>query len=160
MIAIAIRRVLLTLVTISTVSVTLQTSATAQSVCYRPDGSMYIGRDRPADCSPTRPKSRDEDIQRRSDEEAVGRVERDAARRAKEGADNKMLQTRETARRKEEDDKRVRRMQEDNALKAGAERAILLCDSFKSNPRAMNREQEVLCTRHWSNQADRTLKAQ
>ncbi|MFI5325371.1 MAG: hypothetical protein ACHQ7H_03980 [Candidatus Rokuibacteriota bacterium] len=114
---------------------------------------MYIGRSQPADCSPTRPKSRDEDIQRRSDAEAAGRLERDAARRASDAAANKALQSRE-------DDKRIRKIQEDYALKAGAEKAILQCDQFKSNPRAMDREQEALCTRHWSDKANRTLKAQ
>jgi hypothetical protein len=58
---------LLGLVTAATISVT---PVTAQTPCYLPDGTMFIGVQRPADCSPTRPKRREEVIQRNREEAA------------------------------------------------------------------------------------------
>jgi hypothetical protein len=46
---------------------TLSVTAQAQTSCYLPDGHLYIGRQPPADCSPIRPKVRDEAIQRGRD---------------------------------------------------------------------------------------------
>jgi hypothetical protein len=83
---------LLGLVTAATISVT---PVMAQKPCYLPDGTMYVGVQPPADCSTTRPKSRDEALQKareegaqRSHEEASkatagreARIQDEAARR-------------------------------------------------------------------------------
>src|SRR4029450_11269559 len=61
MLGVRLRIGLLGLVSVAALSVT---SVTAQTPCYLPDGTMYLGNQRPADCSPVRPKSREEAIQR------------------------------------------------------------------------------------------------
>jgi hypothetical protein len=63
--------VMLPLVTLATISVT----AHAQTPCYRPDGSMYVGVQPPPDCSSIRPKARDETIERsRTEQFTVGQA--------------------------------------------------------------------------------------
>jgi len=61
-----LRFAMLLLITVATIPVTAQ----GQTPCYRPDGSMYVGVQPPADCSSTRPKARDEAIQRSLEDRA------------------------------------------------------------------------------------------
>jgi hypothetical protein len=67
-------RILTLLLAITTIPV----AANAQAPCYRPDGSMYVGVQPPADCSSTRPKARDEAIQKSLEERARHPAERQA----------------------------------------------------------------------------------
>jgi hypothetical protein len=149
---------MLAVVTSTTISVTATTPAAAQSICYRPDGSMYIGRQAPTDCSPTRPKSRDEDVQRRIQEEAAGRAERDAARRAKEAEEHRIIRRAEERQIEDEARDRVLSQFASQADKANARKAILACDTFKTRPVAMNAEQSALCNQYWQEKARRALR--
>jgi hypothetical protein len=119
---------------------------------------MYIGRERPADCSATRPKSRDEDVQRRIEQEAAGRAERDAAVREKERADRALLERVEKAEAQDEAMKRALKKREAEGVKRGAQQAIQRCDAFKANPNAMDAQQSAICDRYWNDRAVRTLK--
>ena len=139
MIAMMIRIGVLALVTAATLSVTAPNPSSAQTPCYLPDGSMYVGVQRPADCSPIRPKSRDEAIQR---DAAVSRPSGITAPIAVQDEVNRRLMKSERAR----------------VDPAKAELILKECDAYKYRPSAMNAEQSAVCNRHWQNKATRTLE--
>jgi hypothetical protein len=142
MLAIRLGLSLLGLVIAATISVT---PVMAQKPCYLPDGTMYIGVQPPADCSTTRPKSRDEAIQR--DAKVPRPRSAEAAERA---ALNDALIQQEVNRRLMKD----RRTRIDGNE---AEEAIGACDFYKHRPSAMNAEQSAICNRYWGDKASRTL---
>jgi hypothetical protein len=151
-------RVMLAVVTVAAASLALTLPAMGQSVCYRPDGSMYIGRERPADCSSVRPKSRDEDVQRRIESEAAGRAERDAALRAKQAEEQKIIRRAEERQIDEEARERVLSKFERAEERANARKAIRSCNAYKDRPEAMNAEHAALCNQFWQEKASRTLR--
>lgn len=138
---------LLGFVTVATVSVT---PVTAQTPCYLPDGKMHIGVQRPADCSPVRPKTREEVIER--NRELGAKL---ARQRASDDA------TEAAARREAliqaEVSQRVMGSQLMKMEASQAERAIRVCDVYKHGPQLMNAEQSALCYRVWADKANRTL---
>jgi len=143
-----IRIGLLGLVIAATISVSLTAPVDAQTGCYRPDGSMYLGVQPPADCSPVRPKSRDQAIQK--DREIAGQpapVNSDEA--AKAVREESALQAEVS-----------RRIELDQAAKlevAKAQRAIKMCDAYKNVPSWMDEEQAALCYRVWAEKARQKL---
>ena len=153
-----VHKMMFVIASVAAVSLGFTLPATGQSVCYRPDGSMYIGRERPADCSSVRPKSRDDDVQRRIESEAAGRAERDAALRAKQAEEQKIIRRAEERQLDEEARDRVLAKFSRNDEKANARKAILACDSFRNHPEAMNAEQKPLCNQYWQEKADRALR--
>jgi len=139
MIAMMARTGVLALVTAATISVTAPSPSSAQTPCYLPNGSMYIGVQRPADCSPDRPKSRDEAIQK---EAATVRTPRETAPVFVQDELNRRLMKSERT--------RIDPM--------AMEQAIKICDQYKYRPSAMNAEQSALCNRYWQNKATKTLQ--
>ena len=134
------RNVLL-LVTCATLGVTLTNPATAQSVCYRPDGSMYIGQNRPADCSSTPPAGRYEAIERKAAEEAVGRAERDAARQKAEAERTGVLNRSHEARRLLiENSEKVTDLRAKNLIRE--------CETYREKPEMMPAAMTAACYRH------------
>ncbi len=136
------RTALLTAVTIATISVTLPMPAEAQRICYRPDGSMYAGSQPPADCSPDRPKSRDEAIQR------------DAAAARAQG----VSKTTAPAYVQDQLNRRMMKSERTRVNPAAAEQVLRECDRYKYRPTAMDAQQSAVCNRHWQKQADQTLR--
>jgi hypothetical protein len=151
-------RMMLAAMTVAAASLAFTLPAMGQSVCYRPDGSMYIGRERPADCSSVRPKSRDEDVQRRIESEAAGRADRDAALRAKQAEEQKIIRRGEERQLDEEARDRVLSKFARSEERVNARKAILACDSYKTRPEAMNAEQAALCNQFWQEKASRALR--
>jgi hypothetical protein len=139
------RPVVLLLVTVATLSVTATGPSSAQTPCYRPDGSMYIGVQRPADCSPVRPKARDE---------AMEQSARDAAARRTPG----VSETTGPPIVQDELNRRLMKIERTRVDPGRAERVLRECDAYKYRPSAMNAEQSALCNRHWQNKAAKTLK--
>jgi len=146
--AILVRIGLLGLVTAATISVSLAAPLGAQNICYRPDGSMYAGAQPPADCSPTRPKSRDEAIRRDRDAavQAARSISEEAARKAREEA---VIEA-EVSRQVE-----LGRNAKVEAIKA--QRAIKSCEAYKHRPSWMDEEQAALCYHVWADKARKTL---
>jgi len=140
MLAMRLRTGLLGLVTMATITAT---PVMAQTPCYLPDGTMIIGSFHPANCSLTRPKGRDEAIQR--DANVYRPPSREAAERA---AFNETLMQLEVNRRLSKD----RRMKVDRDQ---VERDLKSCDSNRQSQ--MTGELAALCSRHWNEKAARTL---
>jgi hypothetical protein len=136
---------LLILVTAATLAITVPYQSSAQTPCYLPDGSMYIGVQRPAECSPVRPKGRDA---------AMEQSAQDAAARRTPG----VAETTGPAVVQDELNRRVRRSERTRVDPTVAERALKECDSFKYRPSAMNPEQSAVCNRYWQNKATKTLQ--
>jgi hypothetical protein len=136
-----LRTVTLLLLTVAA----LPAVAHAQTPCYRPDGSMYVGVQPPADCSPTRPKARDEAIEQSRTEPRPTVKPTDAP----SPRDEAIIQA-EVA-------QRVQRMQSSREANDKAMRAIKSCDAYKYSPSSMNEEQAALCYRVWGEKANRTL---
>jgi hypothetical protein len=138
------RIVLLAVVSAATFSVTSPSSA--QTPCYRPDGSMYVGVQRPADCSPVRPKARDEAI-----EQSV----RDAAARPRTGVAET---TYGSALGQDELNRRLLKTDRTRVDPARAENVLKECDVYKHRPSAMNAEQSAVCNRYWQYKATKALE--
>ena len=117
----------------------------AQTPCYRPDGSMYVGVQPPADCSSTRPKARDEAIERSRTEPRPTVKSPDATT----ARDEAIIQA-EVAR-------RVNRTLSQSEANDKAMKAIRQCEMYKHHPSLMDQEQSALCYRVWADKANRTL---
>jgi hypothetical protein len=106
---------------------------------------MYVGVQRPADCSPVRPAARDA---------AMEQSARDAAARRTPGASEvtgpALLQ--------DELNRNLMKLERRRVDPSISERAIKECDAFKYRPSAMNAEQSALCNRYWQEKASKTLK--
>ena len=139
----AYRTALLTAVTLTTISVTLPMPVEAQRICYRPDGSMYAGNQPPSDCSPDRPKSRDEAIERDA-----------AAARTQQGVSKITAPTYV----QDQLNRKMMKSERTRVNPAAAEQALRECDRYKYRPTAMDAQQSAICNRHWQKQADQTLR--
>ena len=137
--ALGYRPILLAIVTVATISVSLLVPAQAQRICYRPDGSMYAGSQPPPDCSPDRPKSRDEAIRR---DAAISRPDGTSAPVAVQ----------------DELNRRLRKSERTRVDPAKAELVLKECDAYKYRPAAMNEEQAAVCHRYWQDKATKTLR--
>lgn len=133
---------LLILVTIATLSVA--PAVYGQSICYPPDGTMYIGYQPPPDCAKKRPKSRDEAIQKRAEQEAAGRPEREAARREAEKSSLEHLL------RQSQDARRQLTERAERAIAARAGHTIAECQKYRAHPEVMDAALSSMCYRYWS----------
>jgi hypothetical protein len=116
---------------------------------------MYIGVQRPADCSPVRPKIREEAVQRNRDE-AIQRYREEEQRKREEAAKAPDRQSEEAAKRemliRDEVARRMIRKQGTEGSASGAELLLwAMCEPYKNYKLSeMPAAVSAKCYRFWS----------